>query len=615
MRTHSSSNLIVESLTILKRGNRRRSKQIVKPKLQTIVETPVSTMADTRTMSELLQAPTEGYGDDIVLPPILVENFELKVGLLTLVTSSQFHGFERNDPHSHIRWFNKITSTLNEAWDHFKDLLRKCLQHGFSKLHQIDTFYNALTQSDQDSLNAAAGANLLNRTPRDALTIIENNSKVRTLRNKSVVSKASVTCRGLHPYYECLATASNTFNAYAATVTYNQRAHVTEKEPQEKRIEDVPVIRYFPEVFPDDLPGLPPPREDDILITAFRTRYGHYDFRVMPFGLTNAPAVFLDLMNRVCKPYLDKFVIVFIDDILIYSKDKEEHEKHLKTILELLKKEQLYAKFSKCVFWLESVQFLGHVIDSEGVHVDPAKIATIKNWATLTTSTETLKQKLCCAPILALPEGSDDFVVYCDASLRVADALSRKERETIRVKALVMTIHPSLHDQIRNAQSEAMEKKNVKAENLGRLIKPIFEIHPGGTRPLEFNVEDKVLLKVSPWKGVIRFGERGKLSPRFIRTFKILERIGPVAYKLELPRELQGIHNTFHISNLKKCLSDESLSILLDKVRWNSHRGPKYTWEREDQMKSKYPYLFTTNLRTNQSNRALGRCSPKVGKM
>nr|GEX05939.1 putative reverse transcriptase domain-containing protein [Tanacetum cinerariifolium] len=120
-------------------------------------------------------------------------------------------------------------------------------------------------------------------------------------------------------------------------------------------------------------------REEDIPITAFRTWYSHYEFRVMPFSLTNVPAVFMDLMNRVCKPYLDKFVIVFIDDILIYSKDKEEHEKHLKTILELLKREQLYAKFSKCDFWLESVQFLRHVIDSEGVHVAPAKIAAIKN--------------------------------------------------------------------------------------------------------------------------------------------------------------------------------------------------------------------------------------------
>ncbi|GJU99127.1 putative reverse transcriptase domain-containing protein [Tanacetum coccineum] len=129
-------------------------------------------------------------------------------------------------------------------------------------------------------------------------------------------------------------------------------------------------------------------REEDIPKTAFRTRYGHYEFQVMPFGLTNAPAVFMDLMNRVCKPYLDKFVIVFIDDILIYSKNKKEHEEHLKQILELLKKEELYAKFSKCEFWIPKVQFLGHVIDSEGIHVDPAKIEAIKDWTSPKSPTE-----------------------------------------------------------------------------------------------------------------------------------------------------------------------------------------------------------------------------------
>ncbi|GKF35099.1 putative reverse transcriptase domain-containing protein [Tanacetum coccineum] len=128
--------------------------------------------------------------------------------------------------------------------------------------------------------------------------------------------------------------------------------------------------------------------EDDIPKTAFRTRYGHFEFTVMPFGLTNAPAVFIDLMNRVCKQYLDKFVIVFIDDILIYSKTKEEHEVYLKLVVELLKKERLCAKFSNCEFWLREVHFLGHVVNHYGIHVDPSKIEAVNNWKSPTTPSE-----------------------------------------------------------------------------------------------------------------------------------------------------------------------------------------------------------------------------------
>ncbi|GKC95434.1 putative reverse transcriptase domain-containing protein [Tanacetum coccineum] len=108
----------------------------------------------------------------------------------------------------------------------------------------------------------------------------------------------------------------------------------------------------------------------------------------MPFGLTNTPAVFIDLVNCVCKPFLDKFVIVFIEDILIYSKNKKEYEEHLKAVLELLKKEKLYAKFSKCEFWIPKVQFLSHVIYSQGIHMDPAKIKSIKDWESPKTPTE-----------------------------------------------------------------------------------------------------------------------------------------------------------------------------------------------------------------------------------
>ncbi|GJY67706.1 putative reverse transcriptase domain-containing protein [Tanacetum coccineum] len=166
-------------------------------------------------------------------------------------------------------------------------------------------------------------------------------------------------------------------------------------------------------------------KDEDIPKTTFRTRYGHYEFQVMPFGLTNTPVVFMDLMNRVCKPYLDKLIIVFIDDILIYSRNKEEQANHLRIILELLKKEKLYAKFSKCDFWIRIVQFLRHLIDCQGLYVDPAKIKAIaKSLTELTqknkkyiwgedqeTAFQLLKQKLCEAPILALPEGNDDFVV------------------------------------------------------------------------------------------------------------------------------------------------------------------------------------------------------------
>nr|GEY31021.1 hypothetical protein [Tanacetum cinerariifolium] len=295
-------------------------------------------------------------------------------------------------------------------------------------------------------------------------------------------------------------------------------AHVTESKSKEKRMDDVPVIHDFPEVFPEEFPGLPPPKqvdfridlvagdapvtrapyrlapfgmielsvqlqellekgfiflssspwgasvlfvkiiesssvyskidqqlgyhklcikEEDILITAFRTRFGHFEFQVMPFGLTNAPAMFMDLMNRVCKPYLDKFVIVFVDDILINSKDIKEHVKHLKIIL-----------------------YVGHV--------DPANIEAIKSWAALTTPTEknkkyewgkeeeeafkTLKGKLYSASILALPEGMEDFMVYCDASLKGYGAMLMQREKVIALwrhylygtKCVVFTDHKSL---------------------------------------------------------------------------------------------------------------------------------------------------------------------------
>lgn len=203
-------------------------------------------------------------------------------------------------------------------------------------------------------------------------------------------------------------------------------------------------------------------RKEDIPKTAFRTRYGHYEYLVMPFGVTNAPAVFMDYMNRVFRPYLDQFIVVFIDDILIYSKSEEEHVEHLRIALQVLKDKQLYAKLAKCEFWLGEVQFLGHVISSEGISVDPAKVAAVLQWEQPKTVTEIrsflglagyyrrfiegfskiagpltqltrkdhpfvwtekcensfqqLKKKLTTSPVLVLPNPSELYEVYCDAS-------------------------------------------------------------------------------------------------------------------------------------------------------------------------------------------------------
>nr|GEV19478.1 hypothetical protein [Tanacetum cinerariifolium] len=551
------------------------------------------------------------------------------------------------------------------------------------------------------------------------------------------------------------------------------------KKSKEKRLEDVPVIRDFLEVFPEELPGLPLSmkvefqmdlvsraapvahalyrlapskmrelsvqlqellekgfihpslspwgapvlfvkkkdgsfrmridyhelnklsvknryyrlriKEEDIPIIAFRTRYGHFKFQVMPFGLINAPAVFMDLMNRVCKPYLNKFVIVFIDDILVYSKDEKEDGKHLKIILELLKKERF------------------------GVHVDPAKIEAIKNWPAPTTPTEgkekeeafqTLKQKLCSAPFLALPKGTKDFVVYCDASLKGYGAVLMQREKVIALRDLVIheshkskySIHPgsvkmyqdlkplywwpNIKADITTYVSKCLTCTKVKAKHqkpsgllqqpkipfgsekgLLWILSPVCWSEVGDsqltspeliramtekivqiknrlltarslqksyadkrTKPLEFEVGDMVLLKVSPWKGVVRFGKCEKLSLCYIRPFSIIARVDPIAYTLELPKELKGIHSTFYVSNLKKCLTKGDIVVLMDeiqlddklhmieelveifdrevkrlkqsripivKVRWNLQRGPEFTCEREDQIKKKYPHLFT----------------------
>ncbi|GJT86364.1 putative reverse transcriptase domain-containing protein [Tanacetum coccineum] len=753
---------------------------------------------------------------------------------------------------------------------------------------------------------------------------------------------------------------------------------VMEKKSDEKRLEDIPVVREFPEVFLEDLLGLPPVRQVEFQIDLIpgAAPVARAPYRLAPSEMQELSSQLQELADRGSSVYskinlrsgyhqLRVRVKIFpkllservsIDDILIYSRYKEELANHLRIILELLKKEKLYVKFSKCDFWISIVQFLGHLIDSQGLHVDPAKIEAIaKSLTELTqknkkyiwgkdqeSAFQLLKQKLCEAPILALPEGNDDFVVYCDASLQglgavlmqrekviayasrqlkpheenytthdlelgavvfalkiwrhylygtkctvftdhkslqhildqkelnmrqrhwlelltdydyeiryhlgkenvMADSLSRIKPHQVR--SLVMTIHSKFLSQILQAQNEALKEENLKAENLRGMNKafeirpdgtgciknrswlPLFEglrdlimheshklkysIHPGSDKmyqdlnklywwpnmkaiiaeyvgkcltcsrvkaecqkpsgllvqpeipiwkwerikmdfitklPKTSNGHDTIWvivdrltksahfiptretdsmetltrlyikevvsrhgvpisiilardshftsrfwqslqsalgtqldmstayhpetdgqskrtiqtlkdmlracvidfgkgwerhlplvefsynnsyhasIKATPFEalyGVIHFGKRGKLNPRYIGPFKILKQIGPVAYKLKLPEKLKNVHNTFHVSNLKKCLSDESLVIpmkelrlddklnfveepveIMDrevkqpkqsripivKVRWNSKRGPEFTWEREDQIRAKYPHLFS----------------------
>ncbi|KAL5570794.1 hypothetical protein UlMin_020391 [Ulmus minor] len=429
-------------------------------------------------------------------------------------------------------------------------------------------------------------------------------------------------------------------------------------------------------------------KEDDVPKSAFCTRYGHYEFLVMPFGLTNAPAAFMDLTNRIFREYLDKFVIVFIDDILIYSKSQKEHEQHLRVVLQTLKQHQLYAKFSKCEFC--TYQCHGNT-----------KLLGFSR-----RNFQELKRRLTSAPILTVPSEDEEFTIYCDASKmglgavlmqtdKVVAYASRQLKDheknypthDMELAAVVFALKIWRHylygahcriytDHKKNSEfglspdgilhfkgrlcipndpemrnqilSEAHStpysvhpvdrltksahfipiRVTYSLEQLAELyVKDIVRLHGVpksiisdrdarftsrtiqtledmlracvlefkgswskylpliefsynnsyqatiGAAPYEALYGRKcrspegdfVFLKVAPFKGVIRFGRRGKLNPRFIGPYKILQRIGKVAYMLDLPADLVKVHNVFHVSMLKKYVADAS-------HYWNANR-------------------------------------------
>nr|GEW41331.1 putative reverse transcriptase domain-containing protein [Tanacetum cinerariifolium] len=295
-------------------------------------------------------------------------------------------------------------------------------------------------------------------------------------------------------------------------------------------------------------------REEDIPNTAFRTRYRHFEFTVMPFRLTNAPAVVMNLMNHVCKPYLDKFVIMFIDDILIYSRSEEDNEAHLKAILDLLKKEKLYVKFSKCEFWLKEVQFLGHVVNREGIHVDPSKVESVKNWKT--------------------PESPLEIRSF----LGLTGYYRRRWIELLSDYKCKIKYHSGKENVVADALSriERLKPRRVWIPSVGSVRKLImdeahtsrYSVHPGADK-MYYDLKDLYW-----WPGMKRgiaesctIWKERKASTTVCRPFEIVERVGRVAYRLKLPQELSCIHDKFYVSNLKKCLAESDAQIPLEETK------------------------------------------------
>nr|GEV11797.1 putative reverse transcriptase domain-containing protein [Tanacetum cinerariifolium] len=485
----------------------------------------------------------------------------------------------------------------------------------------------------------------------------------------------------------------------------NISAKKEENKSEGKQLKDVPIVQDFPKVFPEDLPGLPPARPVEFQIDLIpgaapvaRAPYrlhrlaGYYRRFIEGFSkiaksmtkLTQKGIKFDwgEKEENAFQLIKQKFCIALIlalpegiKDFVVYC---DASHKGLGVVL--MQREKIWRHYlygTKCTVFTDH-KSMQHILDQKELNMRQQRLLKL------------------------LSDYDCDIRYHLGKANVVADALSRKERDKpLRVRALVMTISLNLPKQILEAQIEALKPKNIKKEDVGGFEKMYQDMkklywwpnmkadiatyvskcltyakvkakhqRPSGLlettkkiilikqriqaaqdrqksyanrkrKPMEFEVGDWVLLKVSPWKGVVRFIKRGKLNPRYIRPFKVLAKVGDVAYKLELPQELSRVHHTFHVSNMKKCYADEPLAMPLEgvhvddtlqfvedpveimergikrlkqswiplvKVHWNSKRGPEFTWEREDSFKQKHPHLFTnwTSSPTTRAEYGLG---------
>ncbi|KAK1648347.1 hypothetical protein QYE76_066152 [Lolium multiflorum] len=357
-------------------------------------------------------------------------------------------------------------------------------------------------------------------------------------------------------------------------------------------------------------------KKEDVPKTAFVSRYGHHEYLVVPFGLTNAPAIFMNLMNKIFMKYLDKFVIVFIDDILIYSKDKEEHAKHLKIVLQILREHQLYAKFSKCKFWLDSVEFLGHVITKEGIAVNPSKVQSVLEWKSPKNAKE-IRGFLGKANVVAdalsrkstenqpteweipkelrkeLEEAQILFIqgdtVGSIATMRIMDEMySDLKYEIIRKQVDDQFIQEEIK-RIGEGENKEFTPDYIKErQGVSEVIRDRLKIAQSRQksyadqkrRVWEPKVGDMVYLKVSPMKGLKR------------KCLKAPD--DPITHEeIELQSDLTYVEKPEKILEVQwKKLRNRAIKYC--KIQWQHHPEREATWETEEELRKSYPELFRT---------------------